>query len=102
MNEAPLGLRRPNLRVCCALNRRCYPIWMDFSECMSKTDSPKECRDFREDYLECLHHRKEVRRERLALERLVGGALMRGCRSMTRALISIQWAECWREWCWAR
>lgn len=41
---------------------RCYPIWMDFSECMSKTDDPKKCADFRDDYLECLHHRKEVRR----------------------------------------
>ncbi len=40
---------------------RCYPIWMDFSECMSKTDDPKKCKDFRDDYLECLHHRKEVR-----------------------------------------
>lgn len=34
---------------------------MDFSECMSKTDDPKSCKDFRDDYLECLHHRKEVR-----------------------------------------
>lgn len=38
---------------------RCYPIWMDFSECMSKTEDPKKCADFRDDYLECLHHRKE-------------------------------------------
>jgi len=34
---------------------------MDFSECMSKVDDPKSCRDYRDDYLECLHHRKEVR-----------------------------------------
>lgn len=40
--------------------RSCYPIWMDFSECMSKAEDPKACRDFRDDYLECLHHRKEV------------------------------------------
>lgn len=40
---------------------RCYPIWMDFSECMSKAEDPKACKDFRDDYLECLHHRKEVR-----------------------------------------
>ncbi|KAL4440062.1 hypothetical protein ABPG75_003063 [Micractinium tetrahymenae] len=38
---------------------RCYPIWMDFSECMSKAEDPKSCKDFRDDYLECLHHRKE-------------------------------------------
>lgn len=34
---------------------------MDFSKCMSETDDPKKCKDFRDDYLECLHHRKEVR-----------------------------------------
>eukprot|EP00887_Chlorella_sp_A99_P000514 scaffold17.g514.t1 len=38
---------------------RCYPIWMDFSKCMAETDDPKACADFRDDYLECLHHRKE-------------------------------------------
>jgi hypothetical protein len=36
---------------------------MDFSECMSKADDPKSCRDYRDDYLECLHHRLEVRVE---------------------------------------
>jgi hypothetical protein len=35
---------------------------MDFNECLSKTDDPKLCRDYRDDYLECLHHRKEVGR----------------------------------------
>lgn len=44
-----------------ACRRRCYPIWMDFSECMSQAEDPKSCKDFRDDYLECLHHRKEVR-----------------------------------------
>ena len=28
---------------------------------MSKAIDPKECLDLREDYLECLHHKKEVR-----------------------------------------
>lgn len=28
---------------------------------MSKAEDPKSCKDFRDDYLECLHHRKEVR-----------------------------------------
>jgi len=41
---------------------RCYPVWMDFSECMSKTDDPVKCRALRDDYLECLHHRKEFTR----------------------------------------
>lgn len=39
---------------------RCYPLWMDFSECMTKCETPEDCRPLREDYLECLHHRKEV------------------------------------------
>ncbi|GMH32592.1 hypothetical protein BSKO_00426 [Bryopsis sp. KO-2023] len=41
---------------------RCYPLWVDFSECISKTDNPNKCVDIRDDYLECLHHRKEFTR----------------------------------------
>ncbi|KAK8925955.1 NADH dehydrogenase [ubiquinone] iron-sulfur protein 5-A [Platanthera zijinensis] len=33
---------------------------MDFSECMSHCREPKDCALLREDYLECLHHAKEV------------------------------------------
>ena len=29
-------------------------------QCMKDTDEPKKCRALRDDYLECLHHRKEV------------------------------------------
>ena len=29
-------------------------------QCMSDTDDPRKCHSYREDYLECLHHRKEV------------------------------------------
>ncbi|PWA91597.1 hypothetical protein CTI12_AA088710 [Artemisia annua] len=39
---------------------RCYDFWMDFSECMSRCREPKDCGLLREDYLECLHHSKEV------------------------------------------
>ena len=63
---------------------RCFPVWIDFSEvrmgpaathysaapgwllkvyclqCMRDTDNPAKCRELRDDYLECLHHRKEV------------------------------------------
>lgn len=28
---------------------------------MRDTDNPAKCRELRDDYLECLHHRKEVR-----------------------------------------
>ncbi|EEF39265.1 conserved hypothetical protein [Ricinus communis] len=39
---------------------RCYDFWVDFSECMSRCREPKDCGLLREDYLECLHHSKEV------------------------------------------
>ena len=39
---------------------RCYPIWMDYSECIGKCVDPIQCAEKREDYFECLHHRKEV------------------------------------------
>ncbi|MBA0708638.1 hypothetical protein Golax_023735 [Gossypium laxum] len=39
---------------------RCYDFWVDFSECMSRCREPKDCALLREDYLECLHHSKEV------------------------------------------
>ena len=42
---------------------RCYGAFMDFSECVSKADVPSDCFKLREDYFECLHHRKEVRGE---------------------------------------
>mmetsp|Transcript_8528 Transcript_8528/g.15767 ORF Transcript_8528/g.15767 Transcript_8528/m.15767 type:complete len:81 (-) Transcript_8528:81-323(-) len=41
---------------------RCYPIWMDFYGCMMETDKPSKCAELREDYFECLHHRKEIAR----------------------------------------
>jgi len=40
---------------------RCYAFWMDFSKCMSETAHPHACFALREDYFECLHHRKEAR-----------------------------------------
>eukprot|EP00884_Botryococcus_braunii_P022576 jgi/Botrbrau1/9001/Bobra.0148s0104.1 len=44
---------------------RCYYFWLDFRECMSTTDDPKKCAWKREDYLECLHHRKEFTRRNM-------------------------------------
>ena len=41
---------------------RCHQFWTDFSECMSHADEPKACTLQREDYFECLHHRKEFAR----------------------------------------
>lgn len=31
-----------------------------YCQCISKTDDPNKCVEIRDDYLECLHHRKEV------------------------------------------
>jgi len=43
---------------------RCYPFWREYQECL-RTHGPEEaleeCPRVREDYYECLHHRKEVR-----------------------------------------
>ncbi|CAN0870653.1 NADH dehydrogenase [ubiquinone] iron-sulfur protein 5-B [Linum grandiflorum] len=39
---------------------RRYDFWIDFSECMSKCRKPKDCAFLCEDYMECLHHSKEV------------------------------------------
>ena len=39
---------------------RCYPFWQEFKKCHMQADSNKECIFQFEDYLECLHHRKEV------------------------------------------
>ncbi|KAK9805357.1 hypothetical protein WJX73_006028 [Symbiochloris irregularis] len=41
---------------------RCYGVWTEFSECMRETTDPGHCRNLRDDYLECLHHRKEYTR----------------------------------------
>ncbi|KAJ1454145.1 hypothetical protein M885DRAFT_417584, partial [Pelagophyceae sp. CCMP2097] len=44
---------------------RCYKFWMAFRTCKSMpsgkahTLAPLACRPFREDYVECLHHKKE-------------------------------------------
>eukprot|EP00850_Spirogloea_muscicola_P026890 SM011791S25562 [mRNA] locus=s11791:195:383:- [translate_table: standard] len=44
---------------------RCYAVWLEFSECMARCEEPSQCAPLREDYFECLHHRKEVRAPRL-------------------------------------
>jgi NADH dehydrogenase (ubiquinone) Fe-S protein 5 len=41
---------------------RCYDVWMDFSDCMTHCVMPAECTARRDDYFECLHHRKEYSR----------------------------------------
>ena len=40
---------------------RCYGAWLDFSQCMVGADVPGDCLKLKEDYFECLLHRKEAR-----------------------------------------
>ena len=44
------------------------PLRPPSSQCMSTADSPTECANLREDYFECLHHRKEIRRSNTVME----------------------------------
>ncbi len=39
---------------------RCFPFWQAFSQCIADSPDPRVCKEAREDYLECLHHTKEV------------------------------------------
>ena len=42
---------------------RCAPFWDDFLACVVKVgpnDQWVQCQNYREDYLECLHHKKLV------------------------------------------
>jgi len=43
-------------------NGRCYPVFMEFKECVATEGDFSKCLDLREDYMECLHHKKEVSR----------------------------------------
>ena len=48
---------------------RCYKLFLNYSVCVDKADNPREeCKLLREDYFECLHHRKEFDR-RIAINR---------------------------------
>jgi NADH dehydrogenase (ubiquinone) Fe-S protein 5 len=41
---------------------RCFAFWQDVQECFLTADNPvQECVPYKDDYLECLHHPKEVR-----------------------------------------
>ena len=47
---------------------RCYPFWSKFEACMQESEVKASCRDFREDYVECLHHAKEYKQVREVAE----------------------------------
>ncbi|KAG2069113.1 hypothetical protein BDR04DRAFT_717027 [Suillus decipiens] len=41
---------------------RCFAYWQEFSKCYAEADAPSQCRLQADDYLECLHHTKEIAR----------------------------------------
>ncbi|KAG3028118.1 hypothetical protein PC128_g910 [Phytophthora cactorum] len=41
---------------------RCYRFWKDVEQCSKDTEYSGQCGKQVEDYLECLHHRKELTR----------------------------------------
>lgn len=40
---------------------RCYGFWKNWSYCVAEKGYSRKCVPYRDDYLECLHHGKEVR-----------------------------------------
>ncbi|KAI8976484.1 hypothetical protein BDB01DRAFT_764692 [Pilobolus umbonatus] len=41
---------------------RCFNFWQEFNKCYASADVPQQCLSQRDDYLECLHHTKEIAR----------------------------------------
>ncbi|KIM46753.1 hypothetical protein M413DRAFT_440331 [Hebeloma cylindrosporum] len=41
---------------------RCFAYWQEFQQCYIKSDDPVTCVPQKADYLECLHHQKEIKR----------------------------------------
>ncbi|ETV79588.1 hypothetical protein H257_06847 [Aphanomyces astaci] len=41
---------------------RCYAFWKDVERCNVEAAQPGQCSAAVEDYLECLHHKKELAR----------------------------------------
>ncbi|KAF8069125.1 hypothetical protein FPV67DRAFT_1669150 [Lyophyllum atratum] len=50
---------------------RCFAYWQEFSKCYAQTDNPTACRPQSEDYLECLHHPKEVARAKAVQDEFI-------------------------------
>lgn len=39
---------------------RCFSFWQEFQKCYAQAEGPSDCVAQSDDYLECLHHGKEV------------------------------------------
>ncbi|KAF9513171.1 hypothetical protein BS47DRAFT_1280935, partial [Hydnum rufescens UP504] len=57
---------------------RCFALWQEFSKCYANADSPAQCILQSEDYLECLHHTKEIARARTVKAHFVQKQLHEG------------------------
>jgi len=47
---------------------RCFFYWQQFQRCYAQSGDPSECRLPCNDYLECLHHPKEMKRTQAVQE----------------------------------
>jgi len=47
---------------------RCFAFWQEFSKCYAGADIPSECAAQAGDYLECLHHTREIARAKAVRE----------------------------------
>jgi len=50
---------------------RCFAFWQEFSKCYAGADAPAECMAQAGDYIECLHHTREVARTKAVQEELI-------------------------------
>merc|ERR1711977_700714 len=44
---------------------RCHPFWQEFVKCYQAAEQPTQCSNQRADYIECLHHTKEIKRAQI-------------------------------------
>ncbi|KAL9936243.1 hypothetical protein V8E36_005085 [Tilletia maclaganii] len=50
---------------------RCFQFFQEFRKCFASADRPGECALQRADYMECLHHKKEIARTKAVKEHLI-------------------------------
>ncbi|KAK0543342.1 hypothetical protein OC846_004515 [Tilletia horrida] len=50
---------------------RCFQFYQEFRKCYASAEFPTECALQRADYIECLHHKKEIARTRAVKEHLL-------------------------------
>ncbi|KAF8342895.1 uncharacterized protein EI90DRAFT_3030600, partial [Cantharellus anzutake] len=50
---------------------RCFALWQEFAKCYADAERPSQCIAQSEDYLECLHHTKEIARAKTVKAHLV-------------------------------